>query len=171
MKLVLKNIFFTAIFKYFVIPNILLCSGYVVTMWQEMRFLDVTLDSKWNILSQSCFCSLFSLLIGMYWFWIPKYIQTSHKNSFDTNYFTLKTGSWTEKGIEREGFHDVQFFFVESNGFSFQNVAAFEIIGTKAKSNSDDVFGHDTALLKISGHYLIEMSIFVVCWIRSFLRN
>ena len=31
--------------------------------------------------------------------------------------------------------------FRESNGFSFQNVAAFGVIGTKAKTNSDDVFG------------------------------
>ena len=43
-------------------------------------------------------------------------------------------------------------FFGETNGFSFQNLAAFEVIGTKAKSNSDDVFGHGTALLKISGN-------------------
>ena len=60
-------------------------------------------------------------------------------------------------------------FFGESNWFSFQNLAAFEVIGTKAKSSSDDVVGHGTALLKISGHYSIEMSIFVVCWIWSFL--
>ena len=61
--------------------------------------------------------------------------------------------------------------FGESNGFSFQNLAAFEVIRTKVKRNSDDVFSHGTALLKISGHYLIEMSIFVVCWIQSFLKN
>ena len=54
-------------------------------------------------------------------------------------------------------------FFRESNGFSFQNLAAFEVVGTKIKSNNDNVFGHGTALLKISRHYLIEMSIFVVC--------
>ena len=54
-------------------------------------------------------------------------------------------------------------FFRESKGFSFQNLAAFKVIRTKAKSNSDDVFGHGTALLKISGHYSKEMSIFVVC--------
>ena len=54
-------------------------------------------------------------------------------------------------------------FFRESNGFSFQNLATFEVKETKAKSNSDDVFGHGTAFLKISGHYSIEMSIFVVC--------
>ena len=42
-----------------------------------------------------------------------------------------------------------------------QNLAAFEVIGTKAKSNSDDVFGHGTVLLKTSGHYLMKMSIFV----------
>ena len=53
--------------------------------------------------------------------------------------------------------------FRESNGFSFQNLTAFEVIGTKAKSKGDDVFGHGTALLKISGHYSIEMSIFVKC--------
>ena len=54
-------------------------------------------------------------------------------------------------------------FFRESNGFSFQKLPAFEVVGTKAKSNSDNVFGYGTALLKISGHYSIEMSIFVVC--------
>ena len=53
-------------------------------------------------------------------------------------------------------------FFKESNEFSFQKLPAFEVIGAKAKSNSDDVFGHGTALLKISGYYLIKMSIFVV---------
>ena len=36
----------------------------------------------------------------------------------------------------------------------FQNLAAFEVIGTRVKSNSGDVFGHGTALLKISGHYV-----------------
>ena len=50
----------------------------------------------------------------------------------------------------------------ESNGISFQNLAAFEVIGTKAKSNSDDLFGHGTELLKMSGHYSIERSIFVI---------
>ena len=53
--------------------------------------------------------------------------------------------------------------FRESNGFSFQNLAAFEVIATTAKSNSDDVFGHGTTLLKISGHYSTEISIFGVC--------
>ena len=100
IKLVLKIIVFTEIFKYFVMPNISLHSGYVFTMCQEMRFLDIALDSKWNILSQSCFCSLFSLLIWMYWFWIQKYIWTSHKNTFDTNYFTWQTGSWTENPMD-----------------------------------------------------------------------
>ena len=52
--------------------------------------------------------------------------------------------------------------FREFNGFPFQNLAAFGVIGTKAKSNSDDVFGKGTTLLKISGHYSIEMSIFVL---------
>ena len=37
--------------------------------------------------------------------------------------------------------------FRESNGFC----------------NSYNVFDHSTALLNISGHYFIEMSIFVVC--------
>ena len=54
-------------------------------------------------------------------------------------------------------------FFGEFNGFSFQKSPAFEVIETKAKSNSDNVFGYGTALLKISRHYSIEMSIFVVC--------
>ena len=54
-------------------------------------------------------------------------------------------------------------FFGESNGFFFQKIPAFEVIGSKAKGNSNNVFGYGTALLKISGHYSIEMSIFVVC--------
>ena len=40
--------------------------------------------------------------------------------------------------------------FEESDGFSFQNLAAFRVIRTKAKRNSDNVFGHGTALLKLS---------------------
>ena len=54
-------------------------------------------------------------------------------------------------------------FFGESNGFSFPKLPVFDVIRTKAKSNSDDVFGYDTALFKISGHYSIEIYIFVVC--------
>ena len=54
-------------------------------------------------------------------------------------------------------------FFRESNGFSFQKLPPFEVIRTKAKGNSNIVFGYGTAFLKISGHYSIEMSIFVVC--------
>ena len=52
-------------------------------------------------------------------------------------------------------------FFWRIKGFSFQKLPAFEVTGTKAKSNNDDVFGYGTVLLKISGHYSIEMSIFL----------
>ena len=83
----------------------------------------------------------------------------------------LRRQGLEQRKVLKEGVFMMFSFFRESNWFSFQNLAAFEVMGTKAKSNSDDVFGHGTALLKISGHYLIEMSIFMVCWIRSFLRN
>ena len=170
MKLVLKNIVFTEIFKYFITPNFSLHSGYVFRIWQETRFLDITLDSKWNILSQSCFCILFSLLVWMYWLWIWKYIWTSHKNSFDTDYFTWKTGPWKEKGIERDGFHDVKFFW-RIQLILLPKITWFWGHQDQSKSNSNNVFGYGTALLKISGHNSIEMFIFVVCWIQSFWRN
>ena len=55
-------------------------------------------------------------------------------------------------------------FFGESIGLIFQKLPAFEVVRTKAKGNSNNVFGYDsTALLRISGHYSVEMSIFVVC--------
>ena len=54
-------------------------------------------------------------------------------------------------------------FFGESNGFSLKKLPAFEVIDTNIKTNSDNMFGYGTALLKISGHHSIEMSIFVVC--------
>ena len=57
-------------------------------------------------------------------------------------------------------------FFGEFNGFPFQKLPAFEVVGTKVtvtKSNTDNMFGYVTALLKIFGHYSIEMSIFVGC--------
>ena len=54
-------------------------------------------------------------------------------------------------------------YFGESIGFTFQKLLAFEVIRTKAKGNSNNVFGYDTALLKISEHYSVEMFIFVVC--------
>ena len=69
MKLVWKTIVFTKIFKYFLMPSVSLHSGYVFTLWHETRFLDIALDSKWNNLSHSCFCSLFFLLVWMYLFW------------------------------------------------------------------------------------------------------
>ena len=53
--------------------------------------------------------------------------------------------------------------FGESIGFTFQKLPAFEVIRTKVKGNSNNVFGYGTALLKISRHYSIKMSIFVVC--------
>ena len=53
--------------------------------------------------------------------------------------------------------------FKESIGFTFQKLPAFEVVRTKAKGTSNYVFGYGTALLKISGHYSIEISIFVVC--------
>ena len=52
--------------------------------------------------------------------------------------------------------------FRKSNGFTFQKLPAFEVARTKAKGNSDNVLGYGTALLKISGYYSIEISIFVV---------
>ena len=149
-------------------PSISLCSGYVFTLWHKTRFFNIALDSKWNSLSHSYFCSLFSLLIWMYLFWFWKYIWTSHKNTFDTNYFNCKQGlEQTNVLKERVFMMFICFGFLDSPS---KKLAAFRVIRTKAKSNSDNVFGHGTALLKISGHYLIEMSIFVVCWIWSFWR-
>ena len=66
------------------------------------------------------------------------------------------------QGLEQRKLLKERVFMMFSFLDSIQNLAAFEVVGTKAKSNSDDVFGHGTSLLKISGHYSIEMSIFVV---------
>ena len=43
-----------------------------------------------------------------------------------------------------------------------KKLAAFRVVRTKAKDNSDNEFGHGNALLKISGHISTEMSIFGV---------
>ena len=163
MKLNWKIIVFREIFKYFIMPYISQHSGYVFTLWHKTRFLVIALDSKWNILSYSCFCSLFFLLIWMYLFWFWKYIQTSHKNTFDTNYFNCKQGL-EQTNVLKERVFMMFICFGASNGFTFKKLAAFEVIRTNAKGNSNNVFGYDTALLKISAHYSIEMSIFVVCW-------
>ena len=54
----------------------------------------------------------------------------------------LQTGSCTDKCTEREGFHDVHLFQMDSPS---KKLAAFRLIRTKAKSNSNNVFGHGTA--------------------------
>ena len=40
--------------------------------------------------------------------------------------------------------------FGESIGFPFQKLPAFEVIRTKAKGNSNNVFGYGTLFLKIT---------------------
>ena len=147
MNLVLKNIFITEIFKYFIMTKVSLCSDCVFRLWYKTKFLDIALDSKWNILSHHCFCCLFSLLVWMYWFWIRKYIWTGHRNSFDIEYFTWKTGSSTEKDLEKRVFIMYSFFR--------ECIAFPKFFFLKSFQNSD-------------WHYSIEMSIFVVCWILMF---
>ena len=88
MKLVMKNLFITEIFKYFVMSKVLLCSDCVFTLWLGPRFLDIPLDSKWNDLFHSYFCCLF---VWMYWFSIGNCIWTSHNNSIHTENSTWKS--------------------------------------------------------------------------------
>ena len=62
MKHIWKNIVFTEIFKYFIMPSISLRSVCVFTLWYKTTFLGIAPDSEWNSLSHRCFCtfSLFS---------------------------------------------------------------------------------------------------------------
>ena len=108
-----------------------------------------SVPSKWNILYHSCFCCLLFLLIWMYWFWIGNCTQTSHNNSFNTEYFTWKTES-----CEQRVFSYRLVLWGEWFSFSFKNLTSLlsVLIG----------FAYCIWALKISVIYWIVLSFFLV---------
>ena len=70
--------------------------------------------------------------------------EQATRTPFYTNYFNWKQGL-EQTNILKERVFMMFICSRESNGFSFQKIAAFRVVRPKAKSNSNNVFGHGTA--------------------------